>query len=96
MSRSSEVALYFHLCSVFRTVFYQILDKFFFFRFLYTAVAPICYAHLAAAQISQFIKFDEMSETASSHGGGVTVPGAVPVPELPKLHKNVINSMFFC
>ncbi|KAM1124608.1 hypothetical protein ACFX11_040190 [Malus domestica] len=61
-----------------------------------SVVAPICYAHLAAAQISQFIKFDEMSETASSHGGGITVPGAVPVPELPKLHKNVINSMFFC
>ena len=61
-------------------------------------VAPICYAHLAAAQMSQFIKFDEMSETASSQGGsgGVTVAGAVPVQELPRLHKNVVKSMFFC
>lgn len=66
--------------------------------FILFAVAPICYAHLAAAQMSQFIKFDEMSETASSQGGsgGVTVAGAVPVQELPRLHKNVVNSMFFC
>ncbi|CAL9004903.1 unnamed protein product [Prunus brigantina] len=61
-----------------------------------SVVAPICYAHLAAAQISQFIKFDDMSETSSSHGGGVTVAGGVAVPELPRLHANVINSMFFC
>ncbi|KAK9912338.1 hypothetical protein M0R45_036206 [Rubus argutus] len=63
-----------------------------------SVVAPICYAHLAAAQMSQFVKFDEMSETASSQGGsgGVTVAGTVPVQELPKLHKNVVNSMFFC
>ncbi|XP_061993550.1 protein argonaute 4A-like [Rosa rugosa] len=58
-------------------------------------VAPICYAHLAAAQMSQFIRFDEMSETASSQGS-VTVAGDVPVQELPRLHKNVVNSMFFC
>ncbi|KAM7473009.1 hypothetical protein LguiA_011192 [Lonicera macranthoides] len=60
-----------------------------------SVVAPICYAHLAASQVSQFVKFDELSETSSSHGG-VTVPGAVPVQELPKLHKNVSSSMFFC
>ncbi|BBG96732.1 Argonaute family protein [Prunus dulcis] len=75
---------YSHLCGVYLC------------RFLFAAVAPICYAHLAAAQISQFIKFDDMSETSSSHGGGVTVAGGVAVPELPRLHANVINSMFFC
>ncbi|KAK4379125.1 hypothetical protein RND71_000987 [Anisodus tanguticus] len=56
---------------------------------------PICYAHLAAAQMSQFIKFDELSETSSSHGG-VTIAGSVPVPALPQLHENVCSSMFFC
>ncbi|KAK9265533.1 hypothetical protein L1049_001716 [Liquidambar formosana] len=58
-------------------------------------VAPVRYAHLAATQISQFLKFDDMSETSSSHGG-LTSAGAVPVPELPVLHPNVCSSMFFC
>ncbi|KAF9621118.1 hypothetical protein IFM89_016612 [Coptis chinensis] len=58
-------------------------------------VAPVCYAHLAAAQVSQFMKFDEMSE-ASSGRGGLTSAGTIPVPELPKLHENVSSSMFFC
>ncbi|PIA48667.1 hypothetical protein AQUCO_01400920v1 [Aquilegia coerulea] len=58
-------------------------------------VAPVCYAHLAAAQMGQFMKFDEMSETSSGHGG-LTAAGTVPVPELPRLHKNVSSSMFFC
>ncbi|KAL6130207.1 hypothetical protein ACLB2K_068588 [Fragaria x ananassa] len=63
-----------------------------------SVVAPVCYAHLAAAQMSQFVKFNDMSETASSQGGsgGVTVAGAVPVQELPRLHIKVANSMFFC
>ncbi|XP_071732448.1 protein argonaute 4-like [Rutidosis leptorrhynchoides] len=62
-----------------------------------SVVAPICYAHLAATQMSQFMKFEEHSETSSSHGGtGVTSAGAVPVPQLPKLQENVCNSMFFC
>jgi len=59
------------------------------------AVAPICYAHLAAAQVGQFIKFDEMSETSSSHGEH-TSAGSVPVQELPRLHDKVRSSMFFC
>ncbi|OVA15617.1 Argonaute/Dicer protein [Macleaya cordata] len=58
-------------------------------------VAPVAYAHLAATQVSTFMKFDDMSETSSSHGG-LTSVGAVPVPELPKLHENVRSSMFFC
>ncbi|XP_031265880.1 protein argonaute 4A-like [Pistacia vera] len=58
-------------------------------------VAPVCYAHLAAAQMGQFMKFDEMSETSSCHNG-VTSAAAVPVPEMPRLHKYVHNSMFFC
>ncbi|KAI3756681.1 hypothetical protein L1987_56503 [Smallanthus sonchifolius] len=62
-----------------------------------SVVAPICYAHLAATQMSQFMKFEDHSETSSSHGGtGVTSAGAVPVPQLPKLQENVCNSMFFC
>lgn len=61
------------------------------------AVAPICYAHLAATQVGQFMKFEEHSETSSSHGGtGVTSAGVVPVPQLPRLQENVANSMFFC
>jgi eukaryotic translation initiation factor 2C len=60
------------------------------------AVAPICYAHLAAAQVGQFIKFDELSETSSSQGGGHTSAGSVPVQELPRLHRNICSSMFFC
>ncbi|KAH9686798.1 protein argonaute 4B [Citrus sinensis] len=60
-----------------------------------SVVTPICYAHLAAAQMSQFIKFDEMSDTSSSHNA-MTSAGSIPVPELPVLHERVCNSMFFC
>ncbi|KAF8661499.1 hypothetical protein HU200_056915 [Digitaria exilis] len=60
-----------------------------------SVVAPICYAHLAAAQVGQFIKFEEMSETSSSHGGH-TSAGSVPVQELPRLHEKFRSSMFFC
>ncbi|XP_057422673.1 protein argonaute 4-like [Lotus japonicus] len=60
-----------------------------------SVVAPICYAHLAAAQMGQFMKFDEFSETSSSHGS-LTSAGPIPVPQLPRLHKAVANSMFFC
>ncbi|XP_027329366.1 protein argonaute 4-like [Abrus precatorius] len=60
-----------------------------------SVVAPICYAHLAATQMGQFMKFEEKSETSSSHGG-LTAPGAPPVPQLPKLQEKVCNSMFFC
>ncbi|XP_004501969.1 protein argonaute 4-like [Cicer arietinum] len=60
-----------------------------------SVVAPICYAHLAATQLGQFMKFEDKSETSSSHGG-LSAAGAVPVPQLPKLQENVCNSMFFC
>ncbi|KAL1348006.1 hypothetical protein HN51_024011 [Arachis hypogaea] len=60
-----------------------------------SVVAPICYAHLAATQMGQFMKFEDKSETSSSHGG-LTAAGAVPVPQLPKLQDSVCNSMFFC
>ncbi|XP_019434369.1 PREDICTED: protein argonaute 4A-like [Lupinus angustifolius] len=60
-----------------------------------SVVAPICYAHLAATQMGQFMKFDDKSETSSSHGG-LTAAGALPVPQLPKLEEKVCNSMFFC
>ncbi|KMZ57729.1 Protein argonaute 4A [Zostera marina] len=58
-------------------------------------VAPISYAHHAAAQVSQFMKFEEASESASSHDG-VTTSGTSSVPELPRLHDKVSSSMFFC
>lgn len=61
----------------------------------FLSVAPICYAHLAATQVGQFMKFDDSSETSSSHGGH-TSAGSIPVPELPRLHEKVSNSMFFC
>ncbi|KAK3134663.1 hypothetical protein QOZ80_5BG0409160 [Eleusine coracana subsp. coracana] len=60
-----------------------------------SVVAPICYAHLAAAQVGTFLKFEEMSETSSSQGGHTSV-GSIPVPELPRLHEKVRSSMFFC
>lgn len=60
-----------------------------------SVVAPVCYAHLAATQIGQWLKFEDISETSSSHGG-VTSAGSVPVPQLPRLQENVSSSMFFC
>ena len=59
------------------------------------AVAPIYYAHLAAAQVGSFLKFEEMSDASSSQGGDASVSRA-PVPELPRLHEKVRSSMFFC
>ncbi|GER39342.1 argonaute family protein [Striga asiatica] len=56
-----------------------------------SVVAPICYAHLAATQLGQWMKFEEKSETSSSHNG--TVPAVVP---MPTLKESVRNSMFFC
>ncbi|KAI3440909.1 uncharacterized protein J3R85_002940 [Psidium guajava] len=56
-------------------------------------VAPIYYAHLAAKQMSQFMKFEDLSETSS---GQESITSAPPVPELPRLHENVCSSMFFC
>ncbi|KAK1389079.1 Exonuclease/helicase-like [Heracleum sosnowskyi] len=58
-------------------------------------VAPICYAHLAAAQVGQFMKFDDFNDSSSGRGS-FTSAGSVPVPQLPRLHKNVAGSMFFC
>ncbi|XP_021776500.1 protein argonaute 4B-like [Chenopodium quinoa] len=60
-----------------------------------SVVAPVCYAHLAATQMSQWMKFEDTSETSSSHGG-VTSAGSVPVPQLPRLQEGVASSMFFC
>lgn len=67
----------------------------FLLSFVFFVVAPICYAHLAAAQMGTVMKYEEMSETSSSHGG-ITTPGAVHVPPMPQLNKNVATSMFFC
>ncbi|CAA0816047.1 Protein argonaute 6 [Striga hermonthica] len=51
-------------------------------------VAPVCYAHLAAQQMGQFLKFEDSSELSSGQ--------SIHVPQLPKLHKDVSGSMFFC
>ncbi|PRQ52666.1 putative post-transcriptional gene silencing PAZ-Argonaute family [Rosa chinensis] len=59
-------------------------------------VAPICYAHLAAAQVMQFMKFEDLSATSSSGRVSVTTSESIPVPELPRLHEKVRSSMFFC
>ncbi|MQM18739.1 hypothetical protein Taro_051734 [Colocasia esculenta] len=58
-----------------------------------SVVAPICYAHLAALQMSQFVKFEDFSDTSS---GQATAAGGHVIPELPPLHDNVRSSMFFC
>ncbi|KAL0285825.1 UNVERIFIED_CONTAM: protein argonaute 4A [Sesamum angustifolium] len=60
-----------------------------------SVVAPICYAHLAAAQMAQFIKFEEASDRSSSHSG-TAAGGGVSVHELPRLHDRISSSMFFC
>lgn len=60
-----------------------------------SVVAPICYAHLAATQMGQWMKFEDASETSSGHNG-VTNAGPVSVPQLPKLEEKVSSSMFFC
>ncbi|XBI12870.1 hypothetical protein VPH35_139677 [Triticum aestivum] len=54
-----------------------------------SVVAPIFYAHLAAGQVAKFTRLDDMSETSSQ-------AEAAPVPELPRLHRNIASSMFFC
>lgn len=61
------------------------------------AVAPICYAHLAATQLGQWMKFEGSSDTSSNPGGGGSKNGGpAPVPQLPKLEEKVSSSMFFC
>ncbi|CAJ1978435.1 unnamed protein product [Sphenostylis stenocarpa] len=49
-----------------------------------SVVAPICYAHHAAFLMGQLWNLDDLSETG------------LPMPELPKVHKDVERSMFFC
>ncbi|CAN7067613.1 unnamed protein product [Brassica rapa subsp. trilocularis] len=41
------------------------------------------------------VKFEDSSETSSSHGG-ITTSEAVPVYPMPKLNVDVATSMFFC
>lgn len=62
-----------------------------------SSVAPINYAHLAATQMQQFLKADELSETASRSGRGeASTASGGHIPELPPLHQNVCHTMFFC
>ncbi|XP_024635714.1 protein argonaute 16 isoform X1 [Medicago truncatula] len=55
-------------------------------------VAPIYYAHHAAAQMRKFMNFDDLSEASPSPDS----EGNIPIQELPKLHSDVRDSMFFC
>jgi len=55
-------------------------------------VAPICYAHHAAAQMGQFLNLNDLSETGLSSAAEENTP----ILELPRLHKNIRSSMFFC
>ncbi|KAG4957698.1 hypothetical protein JHK85_044078 [Glycine max] len=57
-----------------------------------SVVAPICYAHHAAAQMGQLLNLDDLTETGLSPAS----EGNIPIPELPMLHRNVRSSMFFC
>ncbi|PPS03853.1 hypothetical protein GOBAR_AA16814 [Gossypium barbadense] len=54
-------------------------------------VAPICYAHLAASQLGQFMKIRDASETSSSHA-----PRVISVPQLSKLKDKVSNFILVC
>lgn len=57
---------------------------------LFFLVAPVKYAHHAAKQMGQFVNFEDSSGSPSERKGS---PAA---PELPRLHKDVARSMFFC
>lgn len=63
-----------------------------------SAVTPINYAHLAATQMQQFLKAEDLSESASrsGRGEGSIASGGGNIPELPKLHPKVCDTMFFC
>uniref|UniRef100_A0A7N0RIH9 Argonaute 4 n=1 Tax=Kalanchoe fedtschenkoi TaxID=63787 RepID=A0A7N0RIH9_KALFE len=56
-----------------------------------SVVAPICYAHHAAAQVGQFI---DTLDTYPQPESASEEPAAFP--ELPRLHAKVDCSMFFC
>ncbi|XP_062009364.1 protein argonaute 4A-like [Rosa rugosa] len=51
---------------------------------------------VSIAQVMQFMKFEDLSETSSSGRVSVTTSESIPVPELPRLHEKVRGSMFFC
>ncbi|THU48237.1 hypothetical protein C4D60_Mb09t24110 [Musa balbisiana] len=54
----------------------------------FPSVAPVCYAHLAAKQLSQCF---DLSDTSRDE-----LPIRAGVPQLPELHEKVRSSMFFC
>ncbi|KAH1113728.1 hypothetical protein J1N35_007106 [Gossypium stocksii] len=54
-----------------------------------SVVASVCYAHLAASQLGQFIKLVDASETSSSRGR-VTTPRALYVPQHSRVKDNII------
>lgn len=60
-----------------------------------SVVAPISYAHHAARQVGQFVRSEDFVDCPSENNG-VTSTGIVAVPDLPSLHDNVKDLMFFC
>ena len=64
-------------------------------------MAPICYAHLAAAQVAQMIKPEDYSSGPSSSQAAASsssqaAAAAAPIPKLPLFHEAVADTMFFC
>ncbi|KAK6928956.1 Piwi domain, partial [Dillenia turbinata] len=60
-------------------------------------VAPISYAHLAAKQVSQFLKFDDVSDSSSSNGSETNPSnGGMALQQLPRMNTYLKGSMFFC
>ncbi|KAL8130712.1 hypothetical protein V2J09_019867 [Rumex salicifolius] len=58
-----------------------------------SVVAPIYYAHLAAKQLSQFLKVEGMSEGSSEEAEGIIEAESLSIPQLPKLHLKVSRSI---
>lgn len=68
-----------------------------------SAVPPVYYAHLAAAQARCFLDptgSDSGSASGSTTGSAASSasrrPGAPPVTPLPGVHQEVSNTMYFC
>lgn len=52
-------------------------------------MAPVYYAHLAAQQMGQLIKFEDSSKTSSGHKSSITSAGRILAPELPGLNQRL-------
>ncbi|CAJ1961004.1 unnamed protein product [Sphenostylis stenocarpa] len=55
-------------------------------------VAPLCYARMAARQVTKFVKFDKECKASGNHGGG-TSSAAPPLSILPE---QLMESIYLC